>query len=81
MRLEVWSVLKCEGMREHHIPANQQLLSRHQLSDRWSCSIETIKRRERAGVISAMKLGGLVRYSLQDILKVEAAATVRGGLK
>lgn len=74
-------MLKCAGMREINLTTNQQLLSRHQLSDRWSCSIETIKRRERAGVISAMKLGGLVRYSLQDILKVEAAATVRGGVK
>jgi predicted site-specific integrase-resolvase len=46
-------------------------LSRRDLAERWGCSIETIKRREKAGILRAMRLGGLVRYRLSDIRKIE----------
>jgi hypothetical protein len=55
------------------------LLSRQQLADRWGCSIETIKRRERAGIIRPVILGRLVRYREADIEAIEVAATVKGG--
>ena len=53
------------------------LLDRPRLADRWSCSIETIKRRERAGVLTAIILGRLVRYRLCDIEAIEAAGAAR----
>ena len=68
-------------MRELHSTQPTVLLSRQQLADRWGCSIETIKRRERAGVILPVILGRLVRYRESDIESVEAAATVRGGVQ
>jgi predicted DNA-binding transcriptional regulator AlpA len=67
-------------MRElRSIKSTVLLLSRQQLADRWGCSIETIKRRERAGTIRPVILGRLVRYREADIEAVEAAATVKGG--
>ena len=46
-------------------------LDRPRLADRWKCSIETIKRRGRAGVLTAILLGRLVRYRLSDIEAIE----------
>ncbi len=48
-----------------------KLLDRKLLANRWSCSIETLKRRERAGVLTAILLGRLVRYRLSDIEAIE----------
>jgi hypothetical protein len=53
------------------------LLDRPRLADRWSCSIETLKRRERAGVLTAILLGRLVRYRLSDVEAIEAAGAAR----
>ena len=55
-----------------------QLVTRRELSDRWKLSIETLKRRERSGILSALKLGRGVRYRLEDIERLEADAEVRG---
>ena len=52
------------------------MLSRRGLASRWGCSIETIKRRERAGILPRLKLGRGVRYRLSDIEKIEAQAEV-----
>jgi hypothetical protein len=52
------------------------LISRKQLAARWSTSGETIKRRERAGVLTPVILGRLVRYRLSDIEKLEQDALV-----
>jgi hypothetical protein len=60
------------------ILTESSLLNRGGLAERWGCSIETIKRRERAGVLNAIILGRLVRYRLSDILSIEAAAAVKG---
>ena len=34
---------------------SEQLLSRRTFSDRWECCIETIKRREREGVLKSIR--------------------------
>jgi hypothetical protein len=53
------------------------LLSRKQLASRWSTSVETIKRRERTGVLSPLILGGLVRYALTQVEEIERQALVK----
>jgi len=54
-------------------PENDRLLDRKALATRWSVSIETIKRREKAGSLQPVYLAGkrTVRYRLSDILKLE----------
>ncbi len=54
-----------------------QLLTRRELCDRWRVSHETLKRRERARVLTALKLGRGVRYRIEDIERIEAQAEVR----
>ena len=54
-----------------------QMWTRGQLSHRWSVSIMTLKRKERAGVLRAFKIGRAVRYRVSDILAFEAEAEVR----
>jgi hypothetical protein len=51
-----------------------RLLTRKGLSDRWQLSIETLKRRERCGVLPFLKLGRGVRYRLADVEHLEAEA-------
>jgi hypothetical protein len=60
----------------NHIKNCDRLISRTQLGYRWSCSRETLKRREKAGILSVYKLGKAVRYKLQDIMAIEEAARV-----
>jgi hypothetical protein len=64
-----------------HTQTNQdmavRLLTRKELSDRWHLSIETLKRRERCGLLPFLKLGRGVRYRLADIERLEAEAEVR----
>jgi hypothetical protein len=40
-------------------------------------SVETLKRRERCGLLPFLKLGRGVRYRLSDIEQIEAEAEVR----
>jgi hypothetical protein len=54
-----------------------RLLTRKGLSDRWQLSIETLKRRERCGLLPFLKLGRGVRCRLADIERLEADAEVR----
>jgi hypothetical protein len=58
---------------------NEWLISRRELGARWSCSRETLKRRERAGILPVYKLGKGVRYKLHDVEAVEKAALVNKG--
>jgi hypothetical protein len=53
------------------------LLTRKELSDRWQLSTETLKRRERCGVLPFLKLGRGVRYRISDVETLEADAEVR----
>jgi hypothetical protein len=55
----------------------EQMLSRRHLADRWALSKETLKRREKAGLLPFLKLGRDVRYRLADIELIEAQAEVR----
>lgn len=55
----------------------EQLLSRKAVAARWQTSTETIKRRERDGLLSPIRFNQrLLRYKLSDIQAVEAAAAV-----
>jgi hypothetical protein len=53
-----------------------RLLTRKELSGRWQLSTETLKRRERCGLLPFLKLGRGVRYRLSDIEHLEAEATI-----
>ena len=54
------------------LPETGSLLSRAQLALRWSCSIETLKRREKSGGLSRILIGPrLIRYSMAEVLKIE----------
>lgn len=52
---------------------HDQLLDRATVANRWSVSIETIKRREKDGTLKATHLPGgrLVRYRLSDVIAAE----------
>jgi hypothetical protein len=54
-----------------------QLVTRRELAERWSVSTETLKRRERFGVLPFLKLGKGVRYRLSDIEQLEGEAEIR----
>jgi len=57
-----------------------RLLSRRQLADRWQLSTETLKRRERCGLLPFLKLGRGVRYRLADVERLELDAEVRASV-
>jgi predicted site-specific integrase-resolvase len=58
----------------------EQMLSRRAVAERWQTSVETIKRRERAGLIKPLRFNSrLIRYRLADVEALEAAAA--GGAK
>jgi hypothetical protein len=59
-----------------HIQAKpEQMLSRRAVADRWETSTETVKRREKEGLIKAIRFNQrLVRYKLSDVEAFEAAA-------
>jgi hypothetical protein len=56
---------------------NQFMLSRRHLAERWKLSKETLKRREKAGILPFLKLGRDVRYKIEDIERIEAQARVQ----
>jgi hypothetical protein len=48
------------------------LISRSDLAKRWGCSIETLKRREKSGIINGLRLSArMVRYALDEVLRVD----------
>jgi hypothetical protein len=55
----------------------ERFLTRKGLADRWQLSTETLKRRERCGVLPFLKLGRGVRYRISDVETLEADAEVR----
>jgi hypothetical protein len=59
------------------LQSNPAMLSRRHLAERWSISRETLKRREKAGILPFLKLGRDVRYRLTDIEVIEQQAEVR----
>jgi len=51
------------------------LFSRRQVANRWSTSIETIKRRQKQGLLTPIYLSKRqVRYKLSQIIGIEEAA-------
>jgi predicted site-specific integrase-resolvase len=53
----------------------EQLLSRRAVAQRWQTSIETVKRREKEGLLKAIRFNErLLRYKLSNVKDVEAAA-------
>jgi len=53
----------------------EQLLSRKAVADRWQTSVETVKRREKAGLLKALRFNQrLLRYKLSEVEALEAAA-------
>jgi hypothetical protein len=56
------------------IGSQEPLFTRQDVADRWQQSTETVKRRERAGMLHPLKLGRNVRYRLSDILSFEKAS-------
>jgi hypothetical protein len=52
----------------------EQLLSRKAVADRWQTSVETVKRREKAGLLKALRFNQrLLRYKLSDVEALEAS--------
>ena len=57
---------------EKILPAEKvTTLTREDLALRWKCSKETLKRRQRSGILPALKLGRLIRYKMEDVQAVE----------
>jgi hypothetical protein len=72
-------VLIIRHMNKKVITPLEQLLSRRAVADRWQTSVETVKRREKAGLLKAIRFNErLLRYKLSDVEAFEAAA---GGAK
>jgi hypothetical protein len=69
-------VRKYQGLTQEQIQQRTDVLvTRRQLASRWNCAVETIKRRQRQGIITAVRLSPRqVRYSLLEIIRIEEAA-------
>ena len=55
---------------------NDPLLSREELAERWGLCIETLKRWEKSGKLSFLKIGKQVRYRLSVIQDIEYGSEV-----
>jgi hypothetical protein len=51
-----------------------QLLSRRELANRWGVTIETLRRREKAGKLPFLKMGRRVKYLPEDIERIELSS-------
>ena len=68
-------VLMNRRMNRKVVSSPEQLLSRKAVANRWQTSVETVKRRERAGLLKALRFNQrLLRYKLSDVEALEAAA-------
>jgi len=53
----------------------EELISRKALAARWQCSVETIKRRTRDGLLHPLRFNSrMIRYAMSEILRVEQQA-------
>lgn len=56
------------------------LLSRRAVAQRWGVSTETVKRRERAGLLQSLKFNSrLTRYRLSEVERFEREALNTAG--
>jgi hypothetical protein len=68
-------IVKRSAIAELFDEENEALLSRKQVASRWYCSLETVKRREAAGLIHPLRFSKRqLRYRLSEIRSVERAA-------
>ena len=68
-------VLIVSDMNKKIVSLPEQLLSRRAVANRWQTSVETVKRREKAGLLKAIRFNQrLLRYKLSNVEAVEAAA-------
>jgi hypothetical protein len=51
-----------------------QLLSRSDLANRWGVTIETLRRREKAGKLPFLRMGRRVKYLPEDIERIERSS-------
>jgi hypothetical protein len=62
-------------MNRKVVSSPEQLLSRRAVANRWQTSTETVKRREKAGLLKAIRFNQrLLRYKLSEVERLEAAA-------
>ena len=53
----------------------EKFLKRRELAARWRCSTETIKRKQRAGLLTPVRLSArMLLYKLSEIEALEVAA-------
>jgi hypothetical protein len=53
----------------------EKFLKRRELAERWRCSRETIKRKQRSGLLNPIRLSQrLLLYKVSEIEALEAAA-------
>jgi hypothetical protein len=56
--------------------ASEQLVSRKALAARWQCSVETIKRRTREGLLHPVRFNQrMIRYPISEVIRVEQEAS------
>jgi DNA-binding transcriptional regulator YhcF (GntR family) len=54
---------------------SEQFISRRSLASRWGCSVETIKRRTRDGMLHPIRFNArMIRYQLSEVIRVEREA-------
>ena len=71
----MWGLLPiCVSTTHHPLDKDVRLLTRKELSGRWQLSIQTLKRRERCGLLPFLKLGRGVRYRLDAVERLETDA-------
>jgi len=64
-------------MKKHIVALDKQerFLKRRELTARWRCSGETIKRRQRSGLLNPVRLSQrFLLYKLSEVEALEAAA-------
>jgi predicted site-specific integrase-resolvase len=60
-----------------NIPHTTRLITRRDVAERWSYSIETIKRLEKSGKLPVAKItSGQARYRLADIELIEKQSLI-----
>jgi hypothetical protein len=65
--------------QSHHVlktPPQEEFFTRKQVANRHKVTVETIKRRERSGLLKPLKIGRTIRHRLSDILAFETSSEV-----
>ena len=53
--------------------------TQQEVAERWNCSVRTVNRHIKAGDITAMRLGSLVRIDVDSVELFEQASVISGG--